>query len=182
MFLRLQQQAQVLAGEGDSVPDYRQSINDRIPPSGPAIPLNPGRLSPVGSSSPLAFTVLRALSSVPQGGSAITQDDMHCLDEAVRMALENGSLVTVSGRKMGGDEVLFGRAGLLWAILNLRMHHLSGSTSNSLHPGSDVVSRLLDVIIAAGRQGSEDYTKQNGTNDSLPLMYVWMEGYYGFGA
>lgn len=184
MFLRLDQQAKVLAEKGTPVPDFREIVNVRTLSFDPSMPLVSGRLSPVGSSCPLTAVLLRILSAatVGTGGADISKDDTRCLSDAVRIALSNGHMVSHGGRVMGCDELMYGRSGLLWAILNIRVHKFSEETAKDLIPVFESVLRLVDVMIDAGRQGSKDYIKMYGTKGSLPLMWVWTEGSYYLGA
>jgi hypothetical protein len=45
-----------------------------------------------------------------------------------------------------------------------------------------MIPKLIRVIIEAGREGSRDFMQKHGEKDAHPLMYVWMEGHYAFGA
>lgn len=184
MFLRLDQQAKVLADKDTPAPDFRNVVNERILPHGPDLPLLPGRLSPVGSSCPLSAVVLRILSAATSKGAnaGVSKEDVRCLQEATEMALSIPPVVPHGSRNMGVDELLFGRAGLLWALLNMRVHRFNQETAKGLGPVFEAVPRLIDVIVDAGRQGSKSYSKQQGTKGCLPLMWTWMEGYFGLGA
>jgi hypothetical protein len=113
---------------------------------------------------------------------SLSQEDINCLDDATNLALKNGPLVSHDDRNMGGDEMLYGRAGLLWALLNVRAHQFDDETQKALSPVLNKIPELLRVIINAGRQGSKDYIQKNGGQDAHPLMYAWMEGHYCFGA
>lgn len=179
-FLRLDRQNASLAEAGGSSIDFREIAQQRIPPQGPNIELLPGRLSPIGSSSPLAACVVRILAAASYG-IKVNADDIELLQEAVNVALQNGPIVPHGGRMMGGDEVLFGRAGLLWAILNIREHRLDDQTRAALQPIFDAVPNLIDAMVDAGRQGRKDYVDKNGSEEALPLMWTWMEGHYGLG-
>ena len=183
MFLRLDKQARVLAEENDSVPDFRKVVDERILPYPPKVPLAPGRLSPVGSSCPLSEVMLRILSPDILGSSKpdVSKDDIRCLHDAVKIALSNGPMVHHGDRTMGGDELMYGRSGLLWALINIRAHIFNEETTEALAPVLGAIPCLIDVIIDAGRQGSEEYSK-NGTSNSLPLMWMWSEGLYYLGA
>ncbi|KAJ5679028.1 hypothetical protein N7462_007272 [Penicillium macrosclerotiorum] len=188
-FLRLDYQSPVLAdGKGSSSPDYRQYALQRIPAEFPDIPLLPSRLSPAGSFSPLAAVALRILSTVAKSNwvsnaeLSLPQEDITCLHDAVNLAMKNGPIVPHDDRKMGGDEMLYGRAGLLWTLLNVRKHQFSEKTRTALAPVLTMIPELLRVIIDAGRQGSKDYIQKHGTKDAQPLMYAWMEGHFCFGA
>lgn len=184
MLLRLDQQAKVLAEKGTPVPDFRDIVNERTSLQGPSMPLVPGRLSPVGSSCPLTAILLCILSTatVGTGVADISKNDARCLSDAVRIALSNGHMVSHGGRDMGGDELMYGRSGLLWAIMNIRTHRFSDETAQALAPVFESVPRLVDVIIDAGRKGSKEYIKKYGEKGSLPLMWVWAEGSYYLGA
>lgn len=168
--------------------DYRCYALQRVPSSLPDTPLLASRLSPVGSSSPITAITLRILATFAkndwQGGAniSIAREDITCLHEAMQCALSNEPLVTHDGRKMGGDEMLFGRAGLLWALLNIRAHSFDQETQGFLSSVLGAIPELIRVIIDAGRQGSKEYTEKNGAQDAHPLMYAWMEGHYCFGA
>ncbi|PLB46911.1 lanthionine synthetase C family protein [Aspergillus steynii IBT 23096] len=179
-FLRLDHQSASLAEPGELSIDFGGIARERIPSHGPNIKLLPGRLSPVGSSSPLAAVVMRILAAASYGDK-VNADDIELLREAVKAALQNGLLVPHGGRMMGGDEVLFGRAGLLWAILNIREHEFDEQTRASLQPIFNAVPNLIDTIVDAGRRGRTAYVEKHGSEDALPLMWTWMEGHYGLG-
>ncbi|CAI7587591.1 unnamed protein product [Penicillium glandicola] len=187
-FLRLDYQSSVLEDDKAASLDYRRYALQRIPSSLPDTPLLSSRLSPIGSSSPLTAVTLRILGEFAKNNwedsanVSIAKEDITCLHDAMQGALENEPLVTHNGRKMGGDEMLFGRAGLLWLLLNIRAHHFDQETQEFLAPVLGGIPELIRVIVDAGRQGSKEYTEKNGVQDAHPLMYVWMEGYYGFGA
>lgn len=187
-FLRLDYQSSVLKDHKAASLDYRCYALQRIPSSLPDTPLLASRLSPVGSSSPITAIALRILATFSkndwQGGDnvSIAREDITCLHEAMQCALSNEPLVTHDGRKMGGDEMLFGRAGLLWTLLNVRAHNFDQETRGFLSPVLGAIPELIRVIVDAGRQGSKEYTEKNGAQDAHPLMYAWMEGHYCFGA
>ncbi|KAJ5122592.1 uncharacterized protein N7443_002695 [Penicillium atrosanguineum] len=187
-FLRLDYQSAVLADGREPSPDYRQHALQRIPSDFPDIALTPSRLSPAGSFSPIAAVTLRILSVVANANwqtdakPSLSQKDITCLDDATNLALKNGPLVPHDDRNMGGDEMLYGRAGLLWVLLNVRAHEFDDETQKALSSVLNKIPELLRVIIDAGRQGSKDYIQKNGDQDAHPLMYAWMEGHYCFGA
>jgi len=178
----------VIANAGEPSPDYRQHALQRIPPGFPDIALRPSRLSPAGSFSPIAALILRILSAVAKTNwqtdakPGLSQEDITCLDDATKLALKNGPLVSHDDRNMGGDEMLYGRAGLLWVLLNVSAHRFEDETQKALSPVLERIPELLRVIIDAGRQNSKDYIQKNGEQDAHPLMYAWMEGHYCFGA
>lgn len=168
--------------------DYRRYALQRIPSSLPDTPLLASRLSPIGSSSPVTAVTLRILGTLANNdwqdsaNVSIAREDITCLHQATQWALKNEPLVAHDGRKMGGDEVLFGRSGLLWFLLNVRAHRFDQETQELLSPVLEAIPELVRVIVDAGQQGSKEYTEKNGANDAHPLMYAWMEGHYCFGA
>ena len=181
-FLRLDRQAASLAKDDEAnPPDFRKYADERIFPDGPGLPLLPSRLSPLGSLSPIPAAVLRIVTA-PSSNSSVSKDDIQSFHEAVGVALKNGHIVPHAGDNLGGDEILYGRAGLLWSILNIRAHKFDEETQKSLDPLYEAIPKLVDVIIDGGRQGAKDCAKQYGEKDTLPLMYMWMEGYYCLGA
>lgn len=113
---------------------------------------------------------------------SLTPELITCLHDAVGLALKNEAIVPHGEHRMGGDEMLYGRAGLLWLLLNVRAHRFSEETGSALTPVLGMVPQLIRVIVEAGRAGSKDYVQKHGKKDAHPLMYAWMEGHYGFGA
>lgn len=185
-FLRLNYQAQLLSDANAPSPDYLQYALDRIPKGFPTAPLIPSRLS-TSSLSPVPGVVLRIFAAVAQthwgvdSKPSISEEDINCLEEATQISLKNGHLVHHNGNNMGGDELLFGRAGLLWALLNVRAHQYDDKTQKALVPLLQLIPKLIDTIVDAGREGSRLFTEKNGEENAHPLMYAWMEGHYAFG-
>lgn len=141
----------------------------------------PGRLSPLGSRSPLAATVMRVLAAAKLG-HAVSDTDVDTLRDAVAIALKHGHVIPQADQNMGGDEFLYGRAGLLWSILNIRVLSLDEKSTEALKPAFESVPHLIKVIIEAGCQGHRDYVQAYGNTDALPLMWTWKESRYGLGA
>lgn len=152
------------------------------------MPLMPSRLSPAGSLSPMTAVSLHILYAVAQSNwgkdakPSLAQELIAYLLDALNLAMQNGAVVLHNDRRMGGDEMLYGRAGLLWLLLNVRAYKFSAETETALHPVLNMIPQLIHVIIEAGREGSKDYVQTHGEKDAHPLMYPWMEGYYAFGA
>jgi hypothetical protein len=168
MFLRLDRQSSYL----ERYPDFQTLATKRINPRALKLELQPGRCSPLGSTS-LGAAVMRMLSHTN------TDSDILDIREAVNEALHQDRVVSYRGHTMGGDEVLYGRAGLLWAVLNLRNHILDKDIENQAF---GAVPKLVDAIMDAGKLGAEDYAEQHGESRALPLMWPWFDGYYGVGA
>jgi hypothetical protein len=97
-----------------------------------------------------------------------------------------------------GCEVLFGRAGILYALLRLRsaldqkLLAASASANQSvvdvLRPivADSVLAKLVDVIIQRGKNGSATYANEmasvSGSASSPALMWSWSEKRYLGGA
>ena len=141
MYLRLKDQAAYLADEGESwLPDFQSLASKRTDQHGIKLDLQAGRPSPLGSAS-LGAAVMRILTFVSNPHSnteesfwKCIEDDIAALQEAVQIALQQEPVVPYRGHLMGGDEVLYGRAGLLWAILNLRNHVSNAGARTALDP------------------------------------------------
>jgi hypothetical protein len=129
--------------------------------------------------------ILSAVAESNWGSEAkpsLTPENITCLHDAVNLALNNEAIVPHGEHRMGGDEMLYGRAGLLWLLLNVRAHRFNDKTEAALASVLDMVPQLVRVIVEAGREGSKDYVQKHGKKEAHPLMYAWMEGHYGFGA
>ncbi|OQD83936.1 hypothetical protein PENANT_c014G09521 [Penicillium antarcticum] len=180
-FLRLDYQTSVLGDTKETSLDYRQLGLQQVPSGLPEAPLLPSRLSAIGSSSPVTAITLRILAALAKdnwgnGKANIAVEDISCLLDAVQIALKNEPLVAHDGRKMGGDEILFGRAGLLWTLLNIRAHTFDEKTQTALTPVLGKIPDIIRVIIDAGRQGSKSYINKNGDQEAHPLMVHGITG------
>ncbi|KAL1988189.1 hypothetical protein VTN96DRAFT_719 [Rasamsonia emersonii] len=189
-FLRLERQKASLVDDehhdASRLPDFAGLARERIIPTPTDLRIPPGRMSPIGS--PLGPVVLRILAACEGHGKAadgslsISRDDITALNEAVQRSLQHGHVIPYRDRDMGGDEVLYGRAGLLWAILNIRNHVFDQDTRAALRPIFEAVPKLVDAIVEAGKQGARDFVKRYGAKDAFPLMWPWMDEYCGLGA
>lgn len=168
--------------------DYYQVASNLITPAPTNIELTDGRLSALASNVGPSF--MRILAYCEQlnlrPDTALTPDPEHfrIFNQAVERAVLHGSVYTFKGFSLGGDELIFGRAGLLWAVLTLKKHVNRTSEVLTAHISTALQSipKLVDAIFAGGRQGSQDFIKLHGPKDALPLMWQWMEGYYALGA
>lgn len=147
----------------------------------------PGRLGPL--VSPLGPVVLRILAALecpneksPDNTATVALDDIAALHEAVAISLKHGQVIDFKGHQMGGDEILYGRAGILWAILNIRNHIFDERTLSAMRPVFEKVPLLVHAIVEAGKKGSRDFIEANGSKDAFPLMWLWMEQRYALGA
>ncbi|KAL5334158.1 hypothetical protein BJX70DRAFT_378989 [Aspergillus crustosus] len=183
-YLRLAQQTSSLGEDTKSHPSFYDLASARIPETGPDLPLQIGGLSPLASKSPLAAVVLRILHKSATGNARdISDSDLTILSDAVKLALSHGSVALYNGHHLGADEVLFGRSGLLWALLNIRarVDDFPDVQRELLNLSLEAIPDLLSAIIQAGRDGAAAYVKKHGDEGSLPLMWPWLPGHYGFG-
>jgi hypothetical protein len=129
----------------------------------------------------------------------ILDADLVILGDAVKMALEHGATGLYHGHELGADEVLFGRAGLLWTLLNIRQWEVDGEgVFDEIQKGlldgvlaDETAKKLIEAIVRAGREGGAECQRileqkgeslvGDGDGDVIPLMWVWMKGHYGLG-
>lgn len=187
-FLRLDYQSAILGDRNSPSPDYRQHAFQRIPDGLPEFPLRADKLSPAGSFCPVTPVILRALAAAAkykwqsEGGLSLPHEDIAVLRDTVNQALKNGPILPQADGSVGGEDMLYGRAGLLWVLLNIRAHEFDEETQTALAPVLENIPELARRIIDAGRHGSREYTQKHGAQDAHPLMYPWKEGHYFFGA
>lgn len=192
--LRLERQKSSIQLEDDQNKshddDYAKYAFDLIMQTPTDIEITNGRMSPLGSASAPSF--MRILASFEQVNLQLKNtltpatEDFAFFTEVIERATRHGHFYSFRGFTLGGDELLFGRAGLLWALLTLEKHSLTEASRDSvtarLTPALQNVPKLVDAIISAGKQGSRDYVNNHGPEDAQPLMYQWMDGYYVLGA
>lgn len=111
--------------------------------------------------------------------------DANLVLEAIEYAHEQPTLVAFRGHAMGIDEVLYGRAGLLWAVLLLRQCSQVPAIDGLVTFGEKweriygSIPRLVDKIVTAG--SDHDAAASNDIN--LPtLTWPWLGSFYGLGA
>ena len=189
-FLRLERQKEFLMDDEHRdttntslLPDFAKLAHERIIPPAAASDTRlppPGRMSPIGSS--LGPLIVRVLAACEDAKQPISQDDISVLNGAVQHSLSHGYVVTSGGSIRGVDEVLYGRAGLLWAVLNIRSYTFDKTLQTKLKPIFDAVPRLVDDIINAGRRGARDFVEMNGEEDAFPLMWPYKDERYSLGA
>lgn len=147
--------------------------------------LQPGRPSPLCSPS-LGASIIRILGRTHESDFSVPspniKHDITTLHEAVQIAINQDPVVTRNGHSMGGDEVLYGRAGLLWALVNVDRHNVDMETPKALQSVLELKPKLRDAIIDAGKRGVEEYVKVHDEITALPLVWPWLDDYYGLGA
>ena len=189
-FLRLERQKESLVNDehrdatnASHLPDFARLARERIIPPAAASDTRlpaPGRMSPIGSS--LGPLIVRILAACEDSKQPLSEDDISMLNSAVQRSLSHGHVVSSGDSIRGVDEVLYGRAGLLWAVLNIRSYTFDKALQTKLRPVFDAVPRLVDAIIDAGRRGARDFVKINGEKDAFPLMWPYKDERYSLGA
>lgn len=192
MFLRLEEQAPALAdynytrGEFEpTLPDFQALAKENIK-SLPGQKIAPGEISPICSPT-LGACVTRILATTGESDfkgltSKTIKDDIEKLNKTFEIAILQGLYINRHGHSLGGDELLYGRVGLLWALGNINRHSHDIGISQRLQLMPGIESKLWHVIMEAGRKGSEEYARANRKKEALPLMWPWHDEYYGLGA
>jgi hypothetical protein len=108
------------------------------------------------------------------------EEEYSSLHNAIQMALEQGETFERNGRAMGVDEILHGRVGLLWSLIRIYGEtNVSNKISNLL---KESIPKITNVILEAGKVGAKKFIEHNGQNNSMPLMWSWIDHYYSLGA
>jgi hypothetical protein len=175
-FLRLHQQKSSLVS--DDIPealwDLEAAARNRTDATFHALDLSNGRSSPIDSPS-LGAALLRILVG------ACDEKDVKLLLASSQFALQQSRTREFRGHQMGVDEVLQGRTGLLWSIIQIR-NAVNHETQTALEPLFETVPQLMNVILDAGRRGAQQYVERYGNEDALPLMWSWIDQFCSLGA
>lgn len=156
------------------LPDSAQQLNS----------IKHGRFSPLDTASgPTLMYVLASLSfpAVDFGHGVMAERDAW---HAAIKTLRSVRRLAVEDEQPGGDEVLYGRAGLLWALVNLRVWMDDNTGGIDGHRRDDLrkvvpesIKAIVEQIIINGKTGAMVYERgHNG--QSLPLMWEWHGKYY----
>lgn len=88
-----------------------------------------------------------------------------------------------------GCEVLYGRAGLLYALIRLRLAFddagktdMSRAVHDSQVIADNTMERIMDSILAHGRYGAQTYATEVSSTAAPPLMWSWYGKRYLGGA
>ena len=155
-----------------------------------------GHLSPLDTSAgPALIYVLSKLAiRTPTSSSASSRKSvsdrsdeesdweiaLSTLRRAVRVALED--------KRQGGDEVLYGRAGLLWGLINLNswmeVHGENSERKRKIAHDLEkiaaigVIAQLVNEIMETGIAGAAAYKESHGEDGGLSLMWPWHGKWY----
>jgi hypothetical protein len=118
--------------------------------------IRPGHLSPI--DSPVGLATVRALGALHDpSGPPVLEEDLRTLESAVHAAKHDSTRT---------NEILYGKAGLLFALLQLR-------EANKVEHGDERLARLvndevlLEMVQAIIRDGTE------ANQAKLPLYFEW---------
>ncbi|KAI5289490.1 hypothetical protein KEM54_003789 [Ascosphaera aggregata] len=182
MYLRLEHQAAAIATDYCDEAELRARF--RI-----------GALSRIHSNcnlnEDLNETMLSPLGSNRTAGMFLNmlmdwKEDQPCSEDAMRAlakALEDAIALDVGP---GQDDILYGRAGLLWSVQYLRACRGSFVTGNSETRNLDDIfamsKELVKKIVESGKQATDPFADHQNPNlddlPSLPLMWMWHNKYY----
>lgn len=150
------------------------------------VAMSPRRLSPLNNTD-LQLTFLRLaaeLHSKSQTAEEQAKATVVRLKEAVGYALKQPDSAPINKDKpeptTGLDEVLQGRAGLLWAILIIRSIAETQDKLALIDSLVQSIRPLIDRITASGVRGSEQFNTSTESADGF--MWPWINKFYGFGA
>lgn len=176
--LRLDYQRPYLEDSGlaSPLPDLRAGIISRIDPDFSKLDLQPDRPSPL-ESRPLGATVIRIFAGT------WVEEDPHVITDAIKFAIEQPRCVEARGHLMGVDEILYGRAGLLWALIEIASRSSADPRiKTAFHPALQQIPALVTAILEAGKRGAEEFRAKGNNSESWPLMWSWIDGWHSLGA
>ncbi|KAA8902241.1 hypothetical protein FN846DRAFT_955672 [Sphaerosporella brunnea] len=123
-----------------------------------------GKLSPIGSVTGAALVAAHHQLLSLGDDAEEWEKAMVTLGSAVQAACESD--------EVGGDEVLYGRAGLLWAIMNFQK--LGGRAEEGVKQwGPDIVPTIVRKIIESGTKRTLQYMEATGDHNEGVLMWEW---------
>lgn len=139
--------------------------------------ISPPRPSPITSPF-LGSLILRVLTRQWR------EEDPRNLLAVMEIAIAQQPTFVQRDHQMGVDEVLYGRAGLLWAVLEIWKHCPDQDTQNAFAPVFQSIHKLVASIISAGRAGARLHHDTAAKNErvDMPLMWSWFDHYFSLGA
>ncbi|KAK2750338.1 hypothetical protein FQN57_003818 [Myotisia sp. PD_48] len=182
MAIRIIHQVQYLSTDRASpetlTSEAQKIANIRVNPHAPLLePRDLERPSPLGSKSlgAIIVRILAALAKLPShlgtGSHQLDMRDIASLCDVASFACEQTFV-------LGNDEVLYGRAGLLQAILKIRAMPLDQETISKFLPLFEKIPNIVNAIIQAGKIGATDFINRYGEEEAMPLMWPWHDKYY----
>ncbi|KAH8116097.1 hypothetical protein DFH11DRAFT_1506897 [Phellopilus nigrolimitatus] len=137
--------------------------------------VGPGLVYILSSLSYPSTALSGKTSSNNESGDVNWTASAKTLREAARVAAEDDEI---------GDEVLYGRAGLLWGMLNLQVWleedaRVPTPRRNDVKriAGDALIEEIVNELFEAGDTGAQIYTRSSGET-GLPLMWNWHGKFY----
>lgn len=182
MYLRLALQSRALGlsdDSGERLPGYVQL---HLPSEHHPHASRPGHVSPLDTHvGPAVIELLRQIH-FKASSMSIWESCLKTLRQAVSVAISDDSL--------GGDDVLYGRAGLLWAMLALRNCFQEGKGDEGHRSdileivNDDFIRSMVVKTVDAGQRGADAFEheyphewhvllRHMGSTSSRPLMWPW---------
>ncbi|KAF8823292.1 hypothetical protein HHX47_DHR10000082 [Lentinula edodes] len=143
-------------------------------------PKSPGKTSFLETPVGIATEVLLDILEQDTASSPYKQEDITSCTEALRRALNVQGQEPADDDNDDGCEVLYGQAGLLYALLRLRSSIVRAnleapirSTLGSLTSDSSIANVVRSIIIR-GRFGASHYASNVSSRSAAPaLMWSW---------
>ncbi len=141
--------------------------------------LNVERISPLHSN--VGPPVISLLYDLTTSGSLTHGRGQDAAFSTLRRAVATAT----EGRGTVDDEILYGRAGLLWAMLNLKAWLKSGTGVEQARmqdqrdvAGDEVVASVVSKIIETGKISAEEFKADHSDQPCPPLLWLWHGKYY----
>ncbi|KAL1854172.1 hypothetical protein Plec18170_004936 [Paecilomyces lecythidis] len=190
-FMRLHYQAKSLVMDDDPpMPDFGALTRERVLPTGPPVRLDTKRFSPLGTRK-FGAVYVRSLEKCffkrKNAEVHLRANDVGDI-AAVEMHASRDAEIPPIYRypdepESPGEEVLYGRAGLLWALLNLQAHPFDNGNQYSFRWVFAHTKSLIDAIIINGKIGrTKTWVEKHGEEGPLPLTWMREDGRCNLGA
>lgn len=178
MYMRLDMQSEAIKLPDELAAALGGRAIKHLPRLGTRPHPRPGHISPLDSHvGPALLVILYELRYPDSFDDPTWKAALGTFKKAIDIAKNDKSI--------GGDEVLYGRAGLLWGMLNilkcvdqemgeqLRWRDISAVVERA------TVEAVVTKLIETGEIGAKDYRHEHGEKDGiLPLAWRWHEKYY----
>lgn len=190
-FMRLHYQAKSLVMEGNPpMPDFRALARERVVAKGPPIRIDQKRFSPLGTHKFGAIYVRcleKCFFNRRSAGVHLRAHDIGDIAAVDMYAFRDAERLPTDYRypdepEPPGEEVLYGRGGLLWAIENLKVHPFDDDGQRYLRHVFAHTQGLVSIMMEAGEEGAEEFVEKYGNENALPLMWLREDRHCSLGA
>ena len=173
-YLRLSRLAEFISEDGLTAADFEVAALRRSNPHVTELKFESGKYSPVNSWS-LGPVAVRMLAGHPDSS------DPEALVTAIDLLVAQERVIEFREHKKGVDEVLSGRTGVVALIAELYTREFDEPTNKKMKAVYGATPKLVEAIIQSGKVGAEEFRRAGG-DDDFPLLWSWIDGYYGLGA